>query len=274
MLIKTLVENTSISEGIRSQHGLSLYIETKKHKILFDLGEDNLFLENASKMEVDISTVDTVIISHGHYDHGGGLEAFLKTNDKARIYIHEAAFNDYFSKRSNSGMEYIGLNKELKESRQIIFTKDYLRIDEELELFSNCHGKELNSSANKPLFMKIGEEITGDTFVHEQNLIINEGDKTLLIAGCAHNGIVNILNKYNSINNEAIDFVFGGFHLFNYSINKSVDSELVKKIGEFLLKTDAVYYTCHCTGMEAFISLKEIMHDKVQYLYSGNIVEI
>jgi mRNA degradation ribonuclease J1/J2 len=72
MIIKTLVENTALSKNFGSEHGLSLYIEANSHKILFDVGASELFLENAKKLNVDISEVDYLIISHGHYDHGGG----------------------------------------------------------------------------------------------------------------------------------------------------------------------------------------------------------
>jgi len=80
MIIKTLVENTALSKNFGSEHGLSLYIEANSHKILFDVGASELFLENAKKLNVDISEVDYLIISHGHYDHGGGLRAFLREN--------------------------------------------------------------------------------------------------------------------------------------------------------------------------------------------------
>lgn len=71
MIIKTLAENTSNDAQFETEHGLSLYIETSKHKLLFDLGASDLFAKNAVKMGVDLSAVDTVIISHGHADHGG-----------------------------------------------------------------------------------------------------------------------------------------------------------------------------------------------------------
>ena len=85
MIIKTLSENTSISKDIASEHGLSLYIKTKKHKILFDVGASELFLNNAKKLDVNISDVDFLVISHGHFDHGGGLKVFLRENTNADI---------------------------------------------------------------------------------------------------------------------------------------------------------------------------------------------
>jgi 7,8-dihydropterin-6-yl-methyl-4-(beta-D-ribofuranosyl)aminobenzene 5'-phosphate synthase len=156
-----------------------------------------------------------VIISHGHYDHGGGLKAFLEVNSIAKIYIHKNAFEEYYSKRSNNEIVYIGLDKSLKEHQRIVFTEDYLYIDEELALFSNCKGKRLLSSANNHLYMKENEKLVQDQFNHEQNLIITEDDKKVLVAGCAHKGIVNILQHCSDIKDSAIDHVIGGFHLMS-----------------------------------------------------------
>ncbi len=84
MIIKTLVENTSMFKNFGSEHGLSLYIETKYHRILFDVGASELFLENSKRMDVNIADVDFLVISHGHYDHGGGLKAFLQGMKESR----------------------------------------------------------------------------------------------------------------------------------------------------------------------------------------------
>lgn len=80
MKIVVLVENTTKQKDLKGKHGLCLYMETERHKVLFDLGPDDTFLHNAKKCGVDIAAVDTVIISHGHVDHGGGLGAFLQMN--------------------------------------------------------------------------------------------------------------------------------------------------------------------------------------------------
>ena len=101
MIITTLVENMVIpNSNLKGQHGLSLYIETPKHKLLFDVGADDLFLTNAQEMGIDLSKVDTLIISHGHYDHGGGILSFLKINDHAKIYIHGQAFKPHLDRKS------------------------------------------------------------------------------------------------------------------------------------------------------------------------------
>jgi 7,8-dihydropterin-6-yl-methyl-4-(beta-D-ribofuranosyl)aminobenzene 5'-phosphate synthase len=274
MIVKTLVENTSLAEPLGAEHGLSLYIETLKHRILFDLGQGSLFLENALKMKVDIAEVDLVVISHGHFDHGGGLEAFLRANSRARIYLHKKAFDDHYAKLPDGSIIPIGLNKELMNNPRFIFVDDYLRIDEELELFSAVKGRELYSTANRSLLMQVREQIQEDTFEHEQNLIINECGKVLLLAGCAHNGIVNILNRMLEIRPAPADCVIGGFHLHNPPTNQSEDEELIKAIGQFLIQTGSQFYTGHCTGLEPYKILKDIMHEKIKYLATGGVVEL
>lgn len=274
MKIKTLIEDTDCFQEYKKEHGLSFYIETSKHKILFDMGKSGLFLENAEKMAIDIKEVDIAIISHGHYDHGGGMSAFLNVNHKAKIYIHEKAFVGHFAKRSNGNVEDIGLDAQLQENDRIVFTRDTFKIDEGLELFSNVCGKKCCSLSNQVLFQKEGDTLVQDAFDHEQSLVIREHDKSVLIAGCAHKGILNILDRFNELKNEKVDVVIGGFHLSNPSLGTSEASSLVDKIGQSLMETGSLYYTCHCTGLEPYERLKAIMKEQIQYLTTGSVVEI
>ena len=131
MIIKVLIENTYISEDYASEHGLSLYIETKNHKILFDVGASELFLKNAKRLGVNIADVDFLVISHGHYDHGGGLKAFLKENTKAEVFIHQLAFDKHYSMRQDDKLDFIGLDEDLKQNKQIVLTSDKIFISKE-----------------------------------------------------------------------------------------------------------------------------------------------
>lgn len=273
LIVKILAENTPISDDFEIEHGLSLYIEIGSNKLLFDVGKSDLFIKNAKKLGVDPVKVDFAVISHGHYDHGGGLDSFLNLNNRVNVYIHNKAFCDYYSKRDNK-IKYIGLNKGLADNNQIIFTSDYLKIKDNIELFSNVRGKKYLPLFNGNLLKKVKDEYTADDFIHEQNIIITEGKKTVLVAGCAHNGIVNIIDKFKEIKKTYPDIVIGGFHLYNHNTGESEDSESIKRIAAELKKTNAMFYTCHCTGLAAYDKLKKELNDKIQYISTGCVLEI
>lgn len=273
MIIKALVENTSISEDYASEHGLSLYIETKNRKILFDVGASELFLKNAKRLGVNIVDVDFLVISHGHYDHGGGLKAFLKENTKAEVFIHHLAFDKHYSMRPDDKLDFIGLDEDLKQNKQVVLTSDRFFISKGIQVFSNIDQKEPRPKSNNGLLTEQNGQTTDDTFAHEQNLVIEEDGKTLLVTGCAHNGIVNILEHFYSIKGRMPSYVIGGFHLSSHLFGNE-DSGMIDRIGKYLMNTKAKYYTCHCTGMEPYKMLRSTMTDNIDYLSSGSVIEI
>lgn len=274
MIVKVLSENISTSSEFGSEHGLSLYIETENHKLLFDTGASSLFSENAKKLGIDLTQVDLVIISHGHYDHGGGLKTFLQINSKARIFLHQKAFDQHYANRSGGLKAYIGLDKELLTNDRFVFCGDHFKIDEELELFSGVVARRLIPRGNIDLFMKLGNDYVQDNFAHEQNLIINNQGKTLLLSGCAHNGIINIIDQFKEDRGNLPDYVIGGFHLYNHGTKENEDPDIVDKIAKFLLETHAQYYTCHCTGLESYHRLKTIMDENIDYISTGDQLTI
>lgn len=266
--IAVLVENTSISKEYRAKHGLCLYIETAKHKILFDLGQDDLFLENAKKMNIDISKVDTVIISHGHKDHGGGLADFLKVNQTAKIYMTRTAFEQHYIKVLGLPIS-VGLDAQLKMCNQIVFTEDYLKLDDELQLFSGVKTKKYLTKSNQVLYRKVEQTMLLDDFRHEQNLILSDGEKNYLLAGCAHAGIINIEEQGIKIIGKALDGVIGGFHLYNPPTRKYETNNLMDTIAQTMHQKTTKYYTCHCTSMKAYKRMKMILGSQLSYLATG-----
>lgn len=273
MYIKTLVENTSVSDIYAKEHGLSIYIETKKNKVLFDLGASSHFLKNAKKLEVDIEDIEFLVISHGHYDHGGGLVYFLQENHSANLYIHNKAFGEHYALRPNNKLEYIGLDEAIKDSKQIIYTSNSYFITEDIEVFSNVPNKTPAPRTNRGLLIKKNGQLLDDHFEHEQNLIIRENGQTVLFVGCAHNGIINILEYFHNLKGYMPDYVIGGFHLSSRS-GKNESSNNIDQIAKYLLETKAKFYTCHCTGLEAYNRLKIIMGDKLDYLSAGSEIEL
>ncbi len=274
MKLIALVENRTISPEYSPSHGLSLYIEALGHKILFDLGKDQSFLENAQKLGVDIAAVDTLIISHGHQDHGGGLAAFLANNDRAKIYIRKRAFLPHLIAEGGE-LKLAGLDPNLEDNERIIFTDSLHKIDEGLLLFSDVPRQRLLSLSNDFLYEDRGEGDYGpDRFEHEQNLIISEKGKHILLVGCAHCGIVNILEKARALVEQKLDLVIGGFHLFNPITMINEEESLIRRIAAELKEKDTLFYTCHCTGEAAFALLQEDMGEQIRYLATGMNLEL
>lgn len=270
MRIATLVENTSMDKKYRKKHGLCLYIETENHKVLFDLGPDDTFLHNAKTMGIEVKDIDTVVLSHGHVDHGGALPLFLKINSKAKVYMHEKAAEPHYVKLGPARLS-VGIDTRAASDKRVIRTGSSLLIDDELFLFSDVDGG-FESRSNRTLFAKSGDVYQQDAFDHEQSLIVKEQGKTVVFTGCSHRGIGNIVNAACK-HVPAVDVAIGGFHLFSPA-KITEPARVIEGVAAELKDSDTLFYTCHCTGRKAFGILKQSMQDKLEYLSAGMELEI
>jgi 7,8-dihydropterin-6-yl-methyl-4-(beta-D-ribofuranosyl)aminobenzene 5'-phosphate synthase len=271
MKIVTLMENTPGSSSCLFEHGLSIYVETSHHRLLVDTGASSAFLENAKKLKIDLTKVDTVILSHGHYDHAGGILSFAKINPHAKIYMQKTAVENYYHK-SETTERYIGIDPEISSLSQVVFVDGNLFIDEELELFSGIRERKLWPKGNLILKKKIQNEFVQDCFKHEQYLVISSKQKKILISGCAHNGILNILDQYRTLYGDEPDVVISGFHMMKKSDYSEEDRKLIMETADALKKTKTIYYTGHCTGEVPYQILKEMLGDQIHYLHSGDCI--
>ena len=254
MKVFCLCENTPFGDGFAFEHGLSLFIQTQKFNILFDFGQSDAFLKNAKKLGVDLSKVDFAILSHGHYDHGNGLKWFFEENNNCKVYAHKDTFGNFFHRE-----KYIGLDGKINKNRFFFLSHD-LTLGEGVRILVSRENKFPLDDCD----MWIGRKDIPDDFTHEIYLEIEEDGKKYLFSGCAHKGILNILDWFSP------DYFFGGLHLSHHT--PVVNNEKLYCIKSQLEKKEVKIYTGHCTGIEQFNYLKSSL--PLEYISSGKVITI
>ena len=270
MKIITLIENTCERKGCIPEHGLSIYAETCKHRLLLDAGQTDALINNAEVLNVDLTKVDTVVLSHGHYDHSGGIIPFSYINPNASVYIHRKASEPHYHDE-----RYIGIDQHISGLSQTIFTDESTEIDDELFLFSNIKGRRLYPQGNRKLSKIENGQRYEDDFAHEQCLVITQNDRRTLLSGCAHNGILNILDRYYEIFGNTPYAVLSGFHMMKKDTDYTDEEKtVITQTAAELSKMNTMFFSGHCTGLPAFNMMKEIMGDQLQSLSTGKEINI
>ena len=267
MKLICLVENTEGSLGCIAEHGLSLYAETEKHKILLDFGQTDAMIKNAEKLGIDLKTVDNAFLSHGHYDHSGSLLEFAELNPDAHIFMQRKALEKHYH-----GERYIGIDKKTADLPDVKLLDGDFKIDDELEVFTGITGRRLYPQGNLELETERDGIRETDDFSHEQCLVITDGDKKYLLSGCSHNGILNILDRYISLYGKEPYAVVTGFHMMKKTEYTAEEINIIKETAIELTKYDTIFVSGHCTSLPAFEIMKEIMGDRLIAMHSGEII--
>lgn len=273
MQIYNLIENTPGVEGCQFEHGLSFYFATAKHRVLLDSGAGNAFLDNAKLLSVKLDTVDVMVLSHGHYDHAGGILGFADCNSRADIYMQKKAAGEYYGENPE-GPHYIGIDKKILDLKQLKLMEGDYRIDEELSVFAGVTGRRGFSKSNLRLKELKDGRLVQDQFEHEQYLVVEQDNKKYLFSGCAHNGILNIIDRFRELYHCVPDVVLSGFHYMKKSEYTEDEIQIITDTARELSTYETVFYTCHCTGEKAFELMKPIMGDKLKSIHSGNVITI
>lgn len=263
MLLRVLMENNALNDQFIAEHGLSLYIETNGKRILFDAGQTDAFAENAAKLGVDLSAVDLCVLSHGHYDHSGGLLRFLEINYHAPVYMHRRAIEPHY----NGTVKYIGIDERLIGHSRVLYTDDALDLGHGMQLCT-CNALSSGCPASaRGMTVKCGEAFQQDSFDHEQYLVIEEAGKRIVISGCSHKGILDIVKWLKP------DVLIGGFHFVKLD-PEGADRAFLENAAKELLAHDCIYYTGHCTGEAAFAFLKDRLGEKLKAMPAGIEIRI
>lgn len=273
--ITTLIENEPDLEGLlRSEHGLSLLIQKKDQTILFDTGQTGLFVENAQKRQIDLNQINQVILSHGHYDHSGGLLKLLTTmNHGAKVIVGRSFFQPKYKKIQGQQYTYNGnpfTRKQLEqyEIQTEVFLDDMKLLEDDIVLFRNFSKTNCFEKSNPRFVREINGEFMNDSFEDEIVLGVCLEEGMVVIVGCAHSGIVTILENIQMRMGIPIIAVIGGTHLIE------ADETRITKTIEFFrsMKIQRIAVS-HCTGRIAVQKMAEELGDCFEYNNTGNVLE-
>lgn len=263
----TVVVDNIGNDQLKGEWGLCIYIEYGGDKILLDAGATGLFAENGEKFGISLEKIDYAVLSHGHYDHAGGIRRFFEINDRAKFYLRDACAENCY-KKIWFLKKYIGLPRGILEEYKdrIVYASGDYTIAEGISLIP--HKTRGLSAAGKRESMYIRERNGGwqpDGFSHEQSLVFDTPDGLVIFNSCSHGGAANIIREAaETFPDKKVLALVGGFHLFNKS-EEEVRS-LARKIKETGIRH---IYTGHCTGKEAYGILKEELGDIVGQLRVG-----
>ncbi|HHF99020.1 MAG TPA: MBL fold metallo-hydrolase [Candidatus Aerophobetes bacterium] len=260
--ITILCDNIVEKSSLLAEHGFSVLIETEKIKILFDTGQGLCLRHNAKVLNVNLTSIDKVVVSHAHYDHTGGIKEILKKNPKIPIHAHPDIFNPKYKKSPNGKMDYIGIPKFLlksKSSFNFVLNEGPFHLTKDILLTGKIPRETAFERTNEDFYIKTDKGYIEDDLKDDQALVINTNSGLVLILGCAHSGLINTLNyavKLTGKNN--FHLVLGGTHL------KNANNQRIKKTAALLssFQIEKIVLS-HCTGIQAFINLHHVLGDKV-----------
>ena len=282
MLITALIEIDVIEDrdDLKAEFGLSIHVRTGDRQILFDTGSSGAFADNAEVLGIDLAEVDAAVLSHHHFDHGGGLGRFLESNERARVYLRRAEAADRYFKALALIKRPIGLDPSLLDR----WPDRFEHISGEREVASGVHLiTEIGSNHDRPrgnryLFVEHDGSLAPDPFDHELVMVIHEDDGMVVFSGCSHNGILNMIEAARDrFPDVPIKAVIGGFHLIGIPFFNTMAASRreVEDMGrEILMMSPGKVYSAHCTGAKGYQVLQGVMGDTLETFHTGTTIEV
>ena len=242
MRLVVLIDNCAINgRNLKGEGGASYYIEDEDKKFVLDTGASGLFMENAKNLDIDLDNIDTVVLSHGHYDHAGGLKNFVESkNDKINIICHPLAFNKKKSGNTNMGAPYT--KEEIIKLANVKFSDKPVKMSKNITYLGQI--PDTIDFENRKLMgqIEIDGEYKNDYIIDDSALLYETQDGIYIITGCSHSGICNIIEYAKKVSKkDNVLGIIGGTHL------QEINNQLYKTIDYFKANNIKELYPCHCT---------------------------
>ena len=269
LCITVLADNYVAAPSVLGEHRLSLLIEADGRRILFDTGQGKGLAGNANALGADLSKIDAVVISHGHFDHTGGLAELLRNCSPNTIYLHPAALQPKYAKSDNLPHRFIGIPEPSREAlnalhNRIVWTESVAEIIPGV----CCTGEIPRLPANSPResgFFLDRDCQEPDPLADDQAVYIETTNGFVVIAGCAHAGVGNTLDRVARLTGQDEFFgLVGGLHLW-----RSTRQELEANGDAIGKRKFQIIAPCHCTGLGAHSYLRTRFHSLVQEVGAG-----
>ena len=277
MKITIICENTVGRRVGLGEHGFSALIETNAGNYLFDTGGGHSVVRNCLELNKDLRTIKKIFLSHGHFDHTGGLPEVLKLTGKVDVHAHPDVFVDRVHVTEENGKEtrkFVGLPYKRKYlellGANFILNTSFSEVAKGVFLTGEVPRKTSFEKPDPVLLAEIDGNIDQDIFSDDQSLILDTEKGLILLLGCAHSGMINIIDYvFDKTGKENFYAILGGTHLD--FLTQEQREESIKALKKIKLEKIGV---CHCTGMRAAFRLQHEFGDRFFYGHVGSTLEV
>jgi 7,8-dihydropterin-6-yl-methyl-4-(beta-D-ribofuranosyl)aminobenzene 5'-phosphate synthase len=270
--ITVLVENTANGPGLIAEHGLSFWIELGRKKILFDTGQGQALRHNAQRIHIPLESADSILLSHGHYDHTGGISDVLSLAGHPRVYVHPQAFAPKYACSAEGIAREIGMPEV--SAQAIRSMSDPVSVEAPTEIGGGlwCTGPipRMNEYEDTGgAFFKDNDCRNPDDLLDDQAAFLKTKRGTVVILGCAHAGVINTLHFIQTLTaNHPIRAVIGGMHLLNANPQR-----LDNTITEMRRLEIELLMPGHCTGFDVMMRLWNEFPGQCERCLTGSVIE-